>query len=81
MSFKWMKPLAPQDAALVADIRQLIDSARQRAAVAVNAELTLLYWQVGRRIQAEVLKGERAAYGQQIVPALAARLTAACGRG
>lgn len=76
-----MKPLAPQDTALVADIRQLIDSARQRAAVAVNAELTLLYWQVGRRIQAEVLKGERAAYGQQIVPALAAQLTAAYGRG
>ena len=76
-----MKPLAPQDTALVADIRQLIDSARQRTAVAVNAELTLLYWQVGRRIQAEVLKGERAAYGQQIVPALAAQLTTAYGRG
>ena len=76
-----MKLLAPQDTALVADIRQLIDSARQRAAVAVNAELTLLYWQVGRRIQAEVLKGERVAYGQQIVPALAAQLTAAYGRG
>lgn len=76
-----MKPLAPQDTGLVADIHQLIDSARQRAAVAVNAELTLLYWQVGRRIQAEVLKGERAAYGQQIVPALAAQLTAAYGRG
>jgi len=76
-----MKLLAPQDTALVADIRQLIDSARQRTAVAVNAELTLLYWQVGRRIQAEVLKGERAAYGQQIVPALAAQLTTAYGRG
>ena len=76
-----MSTLPAPDTALVADIRQLIDSARQRAAVAVNAELTLLYWQVGRRIQAEVLKGERAAYGQQIVPALAAQLTAAYGRG
>ena len=38
-----------------------------RAVVAVNAELTLLYWQVGRRIADEVLQGERAEYGQQIV--------------
>ncbi len=62
-----MNHLPVSDAVLVADIRQLIDSARQRTALAVNAELTLLYWQIGRRIQDEVLKGERAAYGQQIV--------------
>ena len=76
-----MSTLPAPDTALVADIRQLIDSARQRAAVAVNAELTLLYWQVGRRIQTEVLQGERAAYGQQIVQTLAAQLTADYGRG
>jgi hypothetical protein len=38
------------DPVLVAELRQLIDAARQRAAVAVNAELTLLYWHVGHRI-------------------------------
>ncbi|MDP1786298.1 DUF1016 N-terminal domain-containing protein [Nitrosomonas sp.] len=59
-----MNHLPVSDAVLVADIRQLIDSARQRTALAVNAELTLLYWQIGRRIQDEVLKGERAAYGR-----------------
>lgn len=66
-------------AALLADIRQLIDSARQRVALAVNAELTLLYWQVGRRVRAEV--GERAAYGQEVVKALAIRLATEYGRG
>ncbi|MDP3664387.1 MAG: PDDEXK nuclease domain-containing protein [Nitrosomonas sp.] len=76
-----MNHLPVSDAVLVADIRQLIDSARQRTALAVNAELTLLYWQIGRRIQDEVLKGERAAYGQQIVQTLAAQLTVAYGRG
>lgn len=40
----------PPAAALVADIRQLIDGARQRAALAVNAKLPLLYWLVGRRV-------------------------------
>jgi hypothetical protein len=29
------------------EIHQLIDSAKHRAAIAINAEITLLYWQVG----------------------------------
>lgn len=40
---------------LFQEIRQLIDTAKQRAAVTVNAEITWLYWQVGKRIQTEVL--------------------------
>jgi predicted nuclease of restriction endonuclease-like (RecB) superfamily len=66
---------------LLIDIRQLIDAARQRAAVAVNAELTMLYWHVGRRINAELLKGQRAEYGKQIVSGLAAQLTLEYGKG
>jgi predicted component of type VI protein secretion system len=31
---------------LFQEIRQLIDTAKQRAAVAINAEITLLYWQM-----------------------------------
>jgi hypothetical protein len=34
---------------LFSEIRQLIDAANQSAAVAINAEITLLYWQVGDR--------------------------------
>ena len=49
---------------LVADVRQLIDTARQRVALAVNAELTRLYWQIGRRIGTELLQGQRADYGK-----------------
>jgi predicted nuclease of restriction endonuclease-like (RecB) superfamily len=61
--------------------RNLIDSARVRAAAAVNAELTLLYCQVGRRIRDDVLGGARAEYGQQILTELARQLTTAYGRG
>ena len=68
-------------ASLLTDVRHMIDAARARAAVAINAELTLLYWQVGRRLRDDMLGGERAGYGQQIVPALAERLTAEYGRG
>lgn len=66
---------------LVRDIRQLIDGARQRAAVAVNAELTLLYWQIGKRIHRDVLNEQRADYGAAIIATLASQLTASYGRG
>ena len=66
---------------LLADIRQLIEHAKQRAATAVNAELSLLYWHIGRRIQTEVLQGHRAEYGKQIIAALAQQLTIDYGKG
>jgi predicted nuclease of restriction endonuclease-like (RecB) superfamily len=74
-----MNDLTP--AALLSDIRRLIDSARVRAAAAVNAELTLLYWQVGRRVHEEVLHGTRAEYGQQVIASLSRHLTTEYGRG
>lgn len=76
-----MSTLPSTDNALIADIRQLIDSARQRAAVAVNAELTLLYWRIGQRINVEVLQRQRAEYGKQVVAMLSAQLTREYGKG
>ena len=67
--------------ALVADVRQLIDASRAQLAGVVNSALTLLYWQIGRRINSEVLKGERAGYGEQIVLTLSRQLEAEYGRG
>ena len=66
---------------LFIEVKDLIQSAKQQAAVAVNAELTLLYWQVGKRIADEVLKGERAEYGKQIIKELAQALTQSIGKG
>jgi DUF1016 N-terminal domain len=47
----------------------------------VNTELTQLYWRVGERIRTEVLRHARAAYGEQVIVALAARLQRDYGRG
>ncbi|MDP3843861.1 MAG: DUF1016 N-terminal domain-containing protein [Oxalobacteraceae bacterium] len=66
---------------MLADVRHLIDAARQRVASAVNAELTQLYWQIGRRISTELLQGQRAEYGKQAVAELARQLTAEFGKG
>ena len=51
-----MKPVP----ALHAEVRELILAARQQVAHAVNAGLTLAYWQVGARICREVLNQKRA---------------------
>jgi len=66
---------------LLGDIRALIDASRQRAASAVNAELTLLFWRIGHRIHTEVLAGQRAGYGEEILSTLAKQLTKDYGRG
>jgi len=66
---------------LLGDIRQLIDAAKQRAAVAVNAEISLLYWQIGQRIHQSILQGERAEYGKQVIASLSKQLMQAYGKG
>ncbi len=67
--------------ALLDDLRSLIESARLRVAVGVNAEMVLLYWRMGTRIRQDVLGEARAAYGKRIVETVADQLTAAYGRG
>ncbi|CRZ54332.1 YhcG family protein [Vibrio cholerae] len=66
---------------LVEDISLLVASAKQRAAAAINNEITLLYWQVGNRVRQEVLGGGRADYGKQVIATLASELTAQYGKG
>jgi predicted nuclease of restriction endonuclease-like (RecB) superfamily len=67
--------------ALLGDIRHLIDSARERAAAAINIELTLLYWRIGNRIHTQILAGKRAEYGEEILPTLSAELVPVYGKG
>ena len=63
------------------DIRKLIEETRQKVATTVNAGLTMLYWKIGKRINLEILKGERAEYGAEIVSSLARQLEAEFGKG
>ena len=66
---------------LLADLRSLIDEARTRVAVAVNAETVMLNWRLGQRIWREILGEQRAEYGKRIVDALSRQLAAEYGRG
>lgn len=74
-------PAKAMSATLVADIRLLINEAQAGLAATVNSALTMLYWRIGQRIHAEILQGERASYGDQIVASLAQQLEIDHGRG
>jgi len=69
-----------QSSDLLQDLKSLIDQGRIQAIAAVNSAVTITYWHVGKRINEEVLHGERAEYGKQIIPSLAEELVALYGK-
>jgi hypothetical protein len=73
--------LVPDDSQLLQDITGLIKESKQQAAQQLNAQLTELYWRIGKRLSEFVLGGERAAYGQQVLRHLSKELTAQHGSG
>lgn len=73
------KETIPVNTLLIDDIKQIINQARNRVAANVNSELTLMYWHIGERINRELLGNKRAAYGKQIVAAVARQLQAEYG--
>ena len=66
---------------LLGDLRLLINSTRTRVAQSVNSEMTLLYWHIGKRIQVDILKSERADYGKKILSKLSLTLKSEYGAG
>jgi len=59
----------------------LIENAKNNVTVAVNNEMTLLYWNIGKDITNNVLKNQKAEYGKEIIKKLSQRLTSEYGRG
>jgi|GEM_PF-3350435 len=55
---------------IAADIKKLIEKSRQNVALAVNAEITLLYCHIGKRIKTEILGNERSEYVGSMGPLL-----------
>lgn len=66
---------------LLGDLKKLIEQSRNRIAISVNSEMTLLYWNIGKRINEDVLKNERAEYGEQVIALLSHKLTQEFGKG
>lgn len=76
-----MNNLDSKNKELLQSIVTLIDGTRQRVAATVNSELTLLYWNIGKQINDDVLKNGRADYGKAVVQELSKELLQLYGTG
>ena len=66
---------------LVNEIKTLIEQSKQQLSVTVNATMSMLYWQIGKRINIEILNEQRAEYGKLVVATLSKQLTETFGIG
>lgn len=63
-------------------IRKIIENARGNVVRAINTEMVVAYWHIGREIVEEEQKGKfRAGYGEAILRRLSEKLTADFGKG
>jgi len=68
--------------ALLSNLVGLLEHARRSASRAVNAVLTMTYWEIGRSIFEHQQEGQaRAGYGEELLGLLARDLSARFGRG
>ncbi|RXJ96079.1 hypothetical protein CRU94_04015 [Arcobacter sp. AHV-9/2010] len=56
-------------------IKNLIEQTKQNVAVAVNSSMTLMYWNIGKTINDEILENQRAEYGKEIIATLSQQLS------
>jgi predicted nuclease of restriction endonuclease-like (RecB) superfamily len=68
------------DEALFKELSLLIENNKQKVILQVKSAVNLLFWQVGKRINDEILNNKRAEYGAQIIANLAEKLSANYGR-
>ncbi len=62
------------------ELATLIEQSKQKLVVVANSSLTILFWQVGKRINEEILQNDRAEYGKQIIATVSQQLEAQFGR-
>lgn len=65
---------------LLSDISLLIEQSKRHIASQANSTLTLLFWQIGKRINDEILQNKRADYGKQILLTVSTKLVLSYGR-
>lgn len=57
------------------DLISIIEETKTLLVLQANSSLTIMFWHIGKRIESEILKNNRAEYGKQIVVSLSRELT------
>ncbi|SFT85627.1 Predicted nuclease of restriction endonuclease-like (RecB) superfamily, DUF1016 family [Algoriphagus locisalis] len=68
------------DKLLFQDLASIIENGKREITAQINSTLTLVYWQVGNRINKHILENQRAEYGKEIIPKIAVQLSNAHGK-
>jgi len=63
------------------DIKNIIEDTKLKVAISVNSSLTLMYWNIGKKINDEIVQNQRAEYGKEIVATLSQQLRQSYGKG
>jgi predicted nuclease of restriction endonuclease-like (RecB) superfamily len=66
--------IKPAGKDLFNELSQLIEQSQTRLQSAANSTVALLFWQIGQRINQDILQNKRADYGKQIVSTLSTQL-------
>ena len=66
---------------LFEQIKNLIEQTKNNVAIVVNSSLTMMYWEIGNKINQDILKNQRAEYGKEIVVTLSRQLQDNFGKG
>jgi predicted nuclease of restriction endonuclease-like (RecB) superfamily len=65
---------------LLQDLAQIIELGKKQLTKQVNSTITLVYWQVGYKINTHILDNQRAEYAQEIVSTLSSQLKEQYGK-
>ena len=73
---------APNNDSLFDRVVSILEKARSKVVHAVNSEMIIAYWLIGREIVQEIQSGDgRATYGKKVLPELSERLHKRYGNG
>lgn len=62
------------------DLISIVEETKVQIDIQANSSLTIMFWQLGKRIKSEILEYDRAEYGKEIVVTLSRELTSIFGR-
>ena len=75
-----IKNIQTSEQILLSDLSQLIEQSKNFVIVQANSVMTMLFWNVGKRINEDILQNKRADYGKQVVATVSAQLENAYGK-
>lgn len=58
---------------LYINIKTIIDTSKQEDTIQFNNIMVLSYWELGKQLKLEILKDERATYGEEVVQTTSTR--------